>query len=112
MNIKGENYQITYENNVIRLSGKLSLMLEDYRKIEELFQEVIETQPKELTLDIRELEYLNSSGIKTICVSLILEADDIEGLCMKIVCSKKYTWQLETIPTFKDLMDEIEILFE
>ncbi len=112
MNIKGENYQITYEDHVIRLSGKLSLMLEDYGKIEEFFKNVLESQPKELTLDIRELEYLNSSGIKTICVSLILEADDIEGLCMKIICSKKYTWQQETIPTFKDLMDEIEILFD
>jgi len=112
MNIKGESYQVTYEDHVIRLSGKLSLMLEDYGKIEEFFQKIIEAQPKELTLDIRKLEYLNSSGIKTICVSLILEADDIEGLCMKIICSNRYTWQLETIPTFKDLMDDIEILFE
>lgn len=112
MNIGREGYNVTYRDDVIRISGKLSLMLEDYGEIETLFEQVIASAPSTITLDIRDLEYLNSSGIKTICVSLILEAADIEGLRMTILCSNHYTWQKETVPTFEDLMDNMEIIFE
>ncbi|QTA91143.1 hypothetical protein [Desulfonema magnum] len=112
MNLEGDGYTITYKDNIITIFGKLSLMLEDYEELEDFFEEVIRTEPSEITLDIRNLEYLNSSGIKTICVSLILEADDIEDIQMKILCSNQYTWQKETIPTFEDLMDDMEIVFE
>lgn len=112
MNIQGENYSVTCQNGLISISGKLSLMLEDYEPLETFFEEVLRSRPSKITLDIRNLEYLNSSGIKTVCVSLILEAADMEGLSMKILCSERYTWQKETVPTFKDLMDDITILFE
>ncbi len=112
MKIEEKNYKAAFENNVITISGKLSLMLEDYGKLIESFDQVIKSGPSEITLDIRDLEYLNSSGIKTICVNLILEASDIEGLRMKILCSNRYTWQKETVPTFEDLMDNMEIIFE
>ncbi len=112
MNIEGDGYKLTYQNSVISISGKLSLMLEDYAELESFFEKIIESKPSALLLDIRNLEYLNSSGIKTICVSLILEAADIDGLGMKILCSNNYTWQKETIPTFEGLMDDMEIVFE
>ncbi|MEZ4527441.1 MAG: hypothetical protein R2941_16090 [Desulfobacterales bacterium] len=112
MNIEGDAYRLTWQDNVISLSGKLSLMLEDYAELESVFEKIIASKPSNLVLDIRNLEYLNSSGIKTICVSLILEAADIEGLGMKILCSNQYTWQKETVPTFEDLMDNMEIFFE
>jgi len=112
MNIEEDSYKLTYQDGVISLSGKLSLMLEDYARLDAFFEEIIASEPSFLVLDIRNLEYLNSSGIKTICVGLILEAADIEGLGMKILCSGQYTWQKETVPTFEDLMDDMEIVFE
>ena len=112
MNINGNTYKAVYENGVIEISGKVSLMLEEYEELESFFENIVESEPPALTLDIRNLEYLNSSGIKTICVALLLEAADIKDLKMKIQCSNQYTWQKETIPTFKDLMDEMEIMFE
>lgn len=112
MNIEGDGYTVTHQNGLIQISGKLSLMLEHYVELEAVFKNIIESAPSELTLDLRNLEYLNSSGIKTICVGLILEAANIEGLRMKILCSNQYTWQQETIPTFEDLMNDMEILFE
>ncbi|MGE0087451.1 MAG: hypothetical protein AB7S75_23835 [Desulfococcaceae bacterium] len=112
MNIEGEGYRLTYGDGVISISGKLSLMLEDYAQLEAVFEKIIASKPSALVLDIRNLEYLNSSGIKTICVGLILEAADIDGLEMKILCSNQYTWQKETVPTFEDLMDDMKIIFE
>ncbi len=91
-------------------------MPEEYEEIEDFFETVInevsEENLTELILDLRALTFLNSSGIKTICVSLVMEADDVEGLRMKILCSNSFTWQVETIPTFKDLIDNLDIVFE
>ncbi len=112
MKLEGDGFQVTYEDGLLDISGKLSLMLEDYADLEEFFEKVIGSEPSELTVDIRDLEYLNSSGIKTICVGLLLEADEIEDMQMKILCSNRYTWQKETIPTFEDLVDHLEIRFE
>ncbi|MBF0453019.1 MAG: hypothetical protein HQK75_20120 [Candidatus Magnetomorum sp.] len=112
MIIQGDTFSVTFKADTIVMSGKLSLMTEDYDPIENLFQSVVEAKPSCLTLDIRNLEYLNSSGIKTICVALILEAAERENIQLKILCSKKYTWQNETIPTLKDLMEPMEIFFE
>ncbi len=112
MELEGEEYKVTYHDEVLTIAGKLSLMVEDYQEIEDFFEKVIETEPSTLTFDIRNLEYLNSSGIKTICVGLLLEADEIEGLDMKILCSNRFTWQKETVPTFEDLVENMKIEFE
>ncbi len=112
MRLEGDGFWVTHAAGVIVISGKLSLMLEDYADLENFFQKVIDSEPSELILDLRSLEYLNSSGIKTLCVGLLLEAEEVDGLRMKILCSDKYTWQRETIPTFEDLMERMEIVFE
>jgi len=112
MKISGNDFRMSYENEVIRISGKLSLMLEDYSEIEAFFENIVASQPHKLTLDIRELEYLNSSGIKVLCVNLILEAAENNDLSMTICCSNRFTWQRETVPTFQALMDHLEIKFE
>ncbi|OQX24398.1 MAG: hypothetical protein BWK80_21045 [Desulfobacteraceae bacterium IS3] len=112
MNITGESYSIGYDNRVIEISGKLSNMPEGYGSIEAFFKKIIESEPPELTLDIRNLEYLNSSGIKALCIGLILEAETKQSLCLNIRCSKRHGWQRETVPSFKDLIDNLNIVFE
>lgn len=113
--IKGNSYEVVFNGeDTIEISGKLSASPEEYEKIEEFFEEVLKSLgKKEIILDIRNLVYLNSSGIKSICVSLIMEADDMEDLKMKVLCSGAYTWQKETVPSFQGLMEEkLEIIFE
>ena len=117
MNIDKKSYQIRFdEKGVLTISGKLTAMPEEYEEIEALFESVLNTvtdvKITELILDLRELVFLNSSGIKTICVSLVMEADDREGLHLKILCNPSVTWQVETIPTFTDLMENLDIVFE
>lgn len=112
MEIKEERYRISYENNVIEISGKLSIMPEGYERIEAFLKEVVGSGPAELTLDIRNLEYLNSSGIKALCIGLILEVETQENLCLNIRCSKRHRWQQETVPTFKGLINNLNIVFD
>ncbi len=115
--IKGKNYKVYFDGEgTLTISGKLAEMPEKYEEIEDFFEKALDTiseaNKTELILDLRELIFLNSSGIKSICVSLVMEADDIKGLHLKIYCSNSFTWQVETIPTFKGLMNNIEFVFE
>jgi len=117
MKIEGTDYKVEFDEwGTLAMSGKLSAMPEEYEMIEAFFEKVLdavsEANIPELILDLRELVFLNSSGIKAICVSLVMEADEIDGLRMKIFCSNSLTWQVETLPTFTDLMDNLEIVFE
>jgi len=111
MSINGDSYKVTYHDGIIRISGKLSIMPEEYDKIGLFFKKAVESETSEITLDIMNLEYLNSCGIKTLCIGLILEAADKENFRIKILCSDRYTWQRETIPSFHDLADNLEIVF-
>lgn len=122
MNIQGNDYTINFDGGqTLAMSGKLAAMPEEYEEIEIFFENALAKMKhameagqgaSELIVDIRELTFLNSSGIKTICVSLVMEADDIQGLGLKLLCNHGLTWQVETIPTFKDLMDNLEIVFQ
>ncbi len=117
MNIEGKSYKVCFDGRgTLTMSGKLAAMPDEYEEIEDFFEKVLdaisEANITDLIFDLRDLTFLNSSGIKTICVSLVMEADDVEGLHLKILCRDTVTWQVETIPTFKDLMDNLEIVFE
>ncbi|SLM28076.1 conserved hypothetical protein [Desulfamplus magnetovallimortis] len=121
MNIQGNTYEVSFDGKgTLVISGKLAAMPEEYEKMELFFEKVLDTfvndwaegATKELLLDLRALTFLNSSGIKTICVSLVMEADDVEGLHLRILCSESVTWQVETVPTFRDLMENLDIVFE
>ncbi len=117
MNIKGKSYQVSFDGeNTLTISGKLAAMPREYDEIEKEFENLLATVSArtipELILDLRTLSFLNSSGIKSICVSLVMEADEVEGLRLTILCNRSVTWQVETIPTFKELMDNLEIVFE
>lgn len=117
MKIEDKGYKVNFDGKgTLIMSGKIAAMPEEYEKMEIFFEKVIDAVSKanvtELVLDLRELVFLNSSGIKVICVSLVMEADDVEELHMKILCSNAFTWQVETLPTFRDLMDNLEIIFE
>lgn len=116
--VKGDNeaFRLAFDGGShLEISGKLSAMPEEYELIEIFFQdvldEVVKTDPLDLVLDITGLLFLNSSGIKSLCVSLVMEADDREGLHLTIFGNRSITWQIETLPTFKDLMDNLEIRF-
>ena len=112
MNVCGDNWSIVYENSVIRMSGRFSLMRDYYNDIEKFFEKILESAPTEITLDIRNLEFLNSAGIAVLCMSLILELAAGENTALSILCSDRYTWQRETVPTFKGLLNDMNIIFE
>ncbi len=67
--IKGETYQVDYEaaSATIRLQGSLRLSsMSEYEPLANLLSEVAASEPPTITLDLRQLEFLNSSGISVL----------------------------------------------
>ncbi|MDM8538222.1 hypothetical protein QUF70_15825, partial [Desulfobacterales bacterium HSG17] len=68
MKIEGKGYNVDFDGKgTLIMSGKLAAMPEEYEKIEEFFEEILEkisdANITELIFDLRELIFLNSSGI-------------------------------------------------
>jgi hypothetical protein len=65
MEIKDEGYCVLQDpsTNTITFQGILRLHGNDYNDIVKLLQEVVDQKPEKVTLDLRKLEFLNSSGI-------------------------------------------------
>src|SRR5262245_10186744 len=64
MELKGENYRVWTEGNDIYFDGILRLASSAaYAPILSLMEKVIATQPGSITLNLTDLEFLNSSGI-------------------------------------------------
>lgn len=70
MQIKGEKYHVGYnpETSTIFCEGMLNLRGKDgYKDIANLFDQVVkQNHSAKITVDVRELEFLNSSGITTL----------------------------------------------
>jgi hypothetical protein len=66
MEIKTEDYSVTHNSETATVVCKGSLLLssaEEYMPILQLLNNAAEQNPTAFTLDVKELEFLNSSGI-------------------------------------------------
>lgn len=69
MEIVAKKYRLTYEVETAKVSCHGSLFLNGHKEYEPLLgflKETVDQQSTNLTLDLRDLEFINSSGINTI----------------------------------------------
>lgn len=117
MRVTGENgeYSVTYDaaTGTIKCEGMLDLRgKEGYQPVATLFENVVEAAPETITLDIRNLEFLNSSGITTIGSGLIIKARKKGASNVAIQCAKRYAWQERSIKGLSKLMPGMTLSFE
>ncbi len=116
MRIEDENYSVTYDEDKVTVTcaGFLSLRgKEGYKPIAEIFESAVNqsTAPGTLVLDLRELEFLNSSGITTIG-GFIIKVRDKGEVGLRILCANEHSWQTRSIRGLQKLMDGVEVVFE
>lgn len=114
MEIKTEKYNIYYdrENAIVFCKGTLDLRgKEGYRKIADLLDLAVNGKSPLITIDIRELEFLNSSGI-TIFGSFIIKIRKNGSAALKIIGTNKYSWQARSLKGLQKLMPSMELEFE
>ena len=68
MDITHQDYQVQYDEAAatVRCSGSFRLHGDEYKPVLDLLGQAADARPTTLTLDVRELQFLNSSGINTL----------------------------------------------
>lgn len=117
MEIKADKYNITYnvDEGIVVCNG--SLLLNGMQEYEPIFQllktAASERQTKGLTVDIRDLKFLNSSGINMM-TRFIIYINDVEALDLNLIILgyKRIAWQEKLSKNLKRLMPTLQTKLE
>lgn len=105
------NYTVTYDAGTVTCKGYFRLRgAEEYAPIMDLLIQVAKLKLPQVTLDVSDLEFLNSSGINTLSkfVLQLRRSGDVK-LC--IVASDQYPWQKKSLRNFQKLLPGTDIQF-
>lgn len=109
--IAGESYEVRLEedNSTVMFKGALRLTgMEDYAPILEILKATL-THPSHLVvLDLRELDFLNSSGI-TMFSRFVIAARDRDDVHLQFVASEAIPWQARSLKNLQRLMPSLKI---
>jgi hypothetical protein len=110
MEIKGANYRVWYDraNAVVYFEGSLQLEGADYNPIESLLDQVLMSEPRTITLDVRALNFLNSSGINVL-YKLAIGMRKKGEMQLVVRGSKKFPWQGKSLPNLKKFNPNFEM---
>ncbi|HLT92905.1 MAG TPA: hypothetical protein VKZ56_00010 [Membranihabitans sp.] len=102
---------ITYHEaeSLLTFTGSMRLAnMKEYDVVAEFLHESSESSIDRLTLDLKSLRFLNSSGITTL--SLFILTCKKQGYPkITVVKNDTISWQQKSITNFKKLWDEVEI---
>ncbi|MCG5058670.1 MAG: hypothetical protein KA714_11880 [Limnoraphis sp. WC205] len=108
---KTEQYQVKYdsETTTIILVGSLRLSdLEESNLIVQLLNDVLDLQPDQITLNLRSLEYLNSSGINMLS-KFVIQVRRIKTVNLTILASSEIPWQTKSLKNLQRLMPTLQL---
>ena len=109
--IHGESFDVRLEedNSPVVFKGALRLSgIEDYAPILDLLKETLMSPAKPIVLDLRELDFLNSSGI-TMLSRFVMEARDRPGIDVQVLASETVPWHARSLRNLQRLMPTLSI---
>jgi hypothetical protein len=110
-NINGESFEIRLEedNCTVFFKGALRLSgMEDYAPILEMLKGTLINPAAPIVLDLRELDFLNSSGI-TMFSRFVIEARDCAGINLHVLASGAVPWHARSLKNLQRLMPSLNI---
>lgn len=112
--IKGEDYRVQYvpESVTVKIEGELSLTgSADYAPIAALLNEIAEGNPPVITLDLKKLEFLNSSGISMLSKFAIAMRKK-KTIQLSVIGSDEISWQRKSLQNFLKLCPNLQLTLE
>lgn len=111
MEIVGHRYAVNYDTDTgtVNCTGRFRLIKSEYEPISDLLREVVHREHNAVTLDLTELEYLNSSGIKTV-YEFVIDLRNRESSQLKIEGNTTYKWQQSIFDNCRRLMPDLEVV--
>jgi hypothetical protein len=109
--LKDENYQVHYDADAAQISCIGSFMLsgsEEYAPVLALLMQAVDEQNTLLTLDVRGLEFLNSSGINTL-TKFVIYARKKSNFKLTIYAREHIPWQVRLLKNLQRLLPTIDM---
>lgn len=112
--IKGQDYSIQYdrESVTVYFQGELSLGgPADYAPIVQLLDEVANPEPSTITLNLKKLEFLNSSGISMFS-KFVIAVRKKKTIQLLVVGSNDVPWQQKSLKNLEKLLPTLKLELE
>jgi hypothetical protein len=112
--IETNNYHIVHdlENTTIRLQGGLRLeSTKEYVPIMQMFDQLIDQEPPLITLHLRDLSFINSSGIN-ILHKFILKVEQKKTSQLVVQASQRHAWQHKVLMSLQRVMPLMQFSWE
>jgi hypothetical protein len=114
LEIKTEEYTIRYDNQTTTINCEGSLRLngmEDYTPIVQLFETVANQDLSLITFDLRQLSFLNSSGINVLS-KFIIKVRQRKNTHIVVKGSHSIPWQGKSLKNLQRLMPTLALEWE
>ena len=102
-------YKVYYEeeSHAVIMEGSLRLVgAKQYEPISILLKETLQKESTQMTVNLVNLKFLNSSGISTLS-KFVIFARKHEGSTMKIIGSQSIPWQKKSLKNLVRLMPSL-----
>jgi hypothetical protein len=112
--IEDKDYIIQFDADSERINfqGELSLNgPKDYTPITVLLNEVAESEPETMTIDLRNLSFVNSSGISMLS-KFVLSIRKKKSIQLIILGSSKMPWQGKSLKNLEKLLPGLKLEIE
>lgn len=112
--VKGDGYQVQYDpaSATVYFQGEIALGgPKDYAPIVNLLNEVAALEPKIITLNVKELAFLNSSGISMLS-KFVLGMRKKKGTQLVVIGSKKMPWQGKSLKNLERLLPGLKLVVQ
>lgn len=114
MDIVHDDYQVHYDAATATVICQGSFRLrgtEEYAPILQVLTAAADAKPTTLTLDLRTLRFLNSSGINTLA-KFVLHARQYHATQVVIKGSHAFPWQEKSLTNFQRLLPRLHLEIE
>ncbi len=114
MEIKSEGYSVRYEEEITTVIFQGSLRLngmEEYAPIIQLLNDVIELGVTAITLNLQQLNFLNSSGINVLS-KFVIKVRQKKNTQLTIKASKAIPWQGKSLKNLQRLLPSLALEVE
>ena len=114
MDIIHDDYQVHYDaaTATVLCLGSFRLRgAEEYAPILQVLTAAADAQPATLTLDLRRLQFLNSSGINTLA-KFVLHARQYSATQVVMKGSQQFPWQEKSLKNFQRLLPGLHLEIE
>lgn len=109
MEIKTGDYRIWLEHSDIHFEGTMRLSgAEAYQPIMDLLDGVLVSEPEHVTLDLVDLEFLNSSGINLLA-RFVIKLRKESSAKISVRGTKRIPWQSKSLPNLEKLHPALEL---